>query len=142
MVGIIISGHGNFASGLYSSVKLIAGDQKNLELVDFLQEHTTDDLTNNLKAAMEKLQDLDGIIVFTDLPGGSPFKMAVETGLNFKNVKVLGGTNMPMLCEIAMARNFVEDVDMLVDMALNTGKDQVVKFELTKRKEETTEDGI
>ena len=35
-----------------------------------------------------------------------------------------------MLCEISMARTMIEDVDSLVGMALNTGKDQVVEFTL------------
>ncbi len=142
MVGIIISGHGKFATGLNSSVELIAGAQDNLQLVDFLQEDTLETLTIKLENAMKKLSDCNGIIVFTDLPGGSPFKTAVEVSINFDNVKVIGGTNMPMLCEIAMARNFIDDIDSLVNMAINTGKEQVVKFEQIKRKQEISDEGI
>lgn len=130
MVGIIVTGHGHFASGITSSLDLIAGPQKNYVVVDFEGGHSTDDLAANLKNAYETLHECDGIIVFADLPGGSPFKVAVEVGLNYPKVSVLGGTNLPMLCEIAMARGFMEDADALVTMALNTGKEQVVKFEM------------
>ncbi len=132
MIGIIVTGHGNFASGLTSSVDLIAGPQSNYVAVDFVAEHTTEDLENNLKAAMDSLVDCDGILVLSDLPGGSPFKTAVVCGQSLEKIEVVAGTNLPMLCEVAMARNFVEDLTMLTDMALNTGRDQVVKFELKK----------
>lgn len=130
MVGLIVTGHGHFATGLTSSLDLIAGPQKNYVAVDFEQNHTTEDLEANLKAAFETLKDCDGIIVFSDLPGGSPFKVAVTVGLAYNNVNVLAGTNLPMLCEIAMARGFIEDANSLTEMAINTGKDQVVKFEM------------
>ena len=38
MVGLIISGHGNFASGLRTSLKLIAGEASNIEYVDFIEQ--------------------------------------------------------------------------------------------------------
>lgn len=130
MVGIVVTGHGHFASGVTSALDLIAGPQKAYQAVDFESTHSTDDLANNLEKAFGALNECDGIIVFADLPGGSPFKVAVEKGLSFPKVTVLGGTNLPMLCEIAMARSFIEDADTLVGMALNTGKEQVVKFEM------------
>ena len=143
MVGILVTGHGNFATGLTSSVKLIAGMPDKYEAVDFLESYGVDELAAKLSEAMDRLSDCEGILVFSDLAGGSPFKTAVEVGLTKQNrVEVLGGTNLGMLIEIGMARGFVEDMDTLVNMALNTGKDQVVRFELVKRQEVVDEDGI
>ena len=143
MVGILVTGHGNFATGLTSSVKLIAGMPDKYEVVDFLESYGVDELAAKLSEAMDRLSDCEGILVFSDLAGGSPFKTAVEVGLTKQNrVEVLGGTNLGMLIEIGMARGFVEDMDTLVNMALNTGKDQVVRFELVKRQEVVDEDGI
>ena len=130
MLGIIVTGHGHFATGLTSSLDLIAGPQKEYVAVDFEQSDSTDELEKKLRTAFETLKDSNGIIVFSDLPGGSPFKTAATVALEYQNVHVLGGTNLPMLCEIAMARTMIEDVDSLVSMALNTGKDQVVEFTL------------
>ena len=130
MLGIIVTGHGHFATGLTSSLDLIAGPQKEYVAVDFEQSDSTDDLEKKLRTAFETLKDSNGIIVFADLPGGSPFKTAAIIAREYQNVHVLGGTNLPMLCEISMARTMIEDVDSLVGMALNTGKDQVVEFTL------------
>ncbi len=142
MIGLIITGHGNFGTGLTSSVNLIGGEQANYVAVDFLAEYSTDDLDRELRKAMDSLSECDGIIVMSDLPGGSPFKTAVVCGQDYKNVRVIAGTNLPMICEIAMARTFIEDIDSLVDMALNTGKDQIVKFEMKKPAQEEASDGI
>ena len=63
MVGIIVTGHGRFASGLTSSIDLIAGPQEKYVAVNFEQE--VDQLTADLTNAIESLQDCDGIIVFS-----------------------------------------------------------------------------
>lgn len=145
MIGIIVTGHGNFASGLTSSVKLIAGMPENYEAVDFVQEHSVADLEANLVKAIDKLKDCeDGILIFTDLVGGSPFKTAVELSLKREEkIAVLSGTNLGMLMEISLSRSFIEDVDQLAQNAVNIGKEQVIRYEF-KRVVDTDdfEDGI
>ena len=47
------------------------------------------------------------------------------------NVSVLAGTNLPMLIEINGARAFMDDAEMLVNMALSTGKEQIARLELS-----------
>ena len=53
MVGLLITGHGHFATGLGSSLRLITGNTENIVYVDFEENHSTDTLTENLnKGAM------------------------------------------------------------------------------------------
>jgi len=47
-----------------------------------------------------------------------------------------------MLVEVAMGRKFIEDLETLTNMALNTGKDQVVRFELKEVEQVESSDGI
>lgn len=129
MVGMILTGHGNFASGLYSSLKLIAGEQKDFIVVDF-DGNGTEKIEADIKNALDTLKECEGIIVFSDLAGGCPFKTAVVISQDYKNVKVLAGTNLPMLCEIALTRTMVNDIDSLVNTALSVGKDGVQEFVL------------
>lgn len=126
MVGIIITGHGRFAAGMASAIELIAGTQENCEIVNF--EHEVDELTQDLDTAFENLKACDGVIVFADLAGGSPFKTAVIEAQKYANVDVVAGTNLPMLAEIAVARTMGMDKDTLVNMALQTGKEQILTF--------------
>lgn len=144
MIGIIVTGHGNFGTGVSSSVKLIAGTPEHYEAIDFVQEDSVEDLERKLMDAVKKLNECDSIIIFTDLVGGSPFKTAVEVSMKSETkIIVLGGTNLGMLIETSMARGFMEDVDALADMAVNTGKDQVIKYVYTERIDQSDcEDGI
>lgn len=142
MIGLIVTGHGHFGSGLTSSLNLIAGEQEAYKYVDFVQEYSVEDLERELNKAMDELKDCEGIIVLSDLPGGSPFKTSVICGTPRGNVEVVAGTNLPMLVEISMARKFIEDLESLTNMALNTGKDQVVKYEFKPVEYVEPEDGI
>ena len=143
MIGIIVTGHGNFATGLTSSLNLIAGVAENYVAVDFLAEQSVEDLSSNLNKAMDSLSNCEGILVFSDLAGGSPFKTSVEVMMTRNDkVEVLAGTNLAMLIEISMARAFVEGLQDLTDMAINTGKDQILKYAFVQRVEESDEDGI
>ena len=143
MIGLVVTGHGNFGSGLTSSLNLIAGPQENYKYVDFVQEFSVEDLAAELTKAMDELKDCEGILVFSDIAGGSPFKTAVEVGFPRGNVNVVAGTNLSMMIEISMARKIPGlDLDMLTDMALSTGKNQVMKYEFVKVVQEASDDGI
>ncbi len=143
MIGIIVTGHGNFATGLTSSVQLIAGNPEHYVAVDFLESNSSEDLANKINEAIDSLSDCDGILIFSDLLGGSPFKTAVEIKMARKEkIEVLSGTNLGMIIESSMARNFIEDVTTLANSTVSTGKDQVYCYEFTARKADESEDGI
>lgn len=142
MIGLLVTGHGNFGSGLTSSLNLIAGEQEHYQFVDFTKE--VDELREDLTNAMDALKDCEGILVLSDLVGGSPFKTAVEVGFPRGNVEVVGGTNLPMLVEISMTRKFMSDMSVkeLADAAVNTGKDQIVRYEFKPIEQVISDDGI
>lgn len=143
MIGIIISGHGNFATGLRSSLNLIAGNPANVEYVDFVESDTIETLREKYINAINNLGDCNDILALTDLTGGSPFKTLVELKTEIeKSLEVIGGTNLPMILEITMAKDFIEDLSMLSGTALEVGKTGIVKFELLERVEVECEDGI
>lgn len=143
MIGIIISGHGNFATGIFSSLNLIAGTPANVEYVDFVESDSIDTLKEKYINAVNNLGNCDSILALADLTGGSPFKTLVElkTEINVP-MEVIGGCNLPMMLELSMAKDFLDDLHMLADTALEVGKNGIVKFELIERVEETCEDGI
>ena len=78
MLGLLVTGHGHFATGLNSSLELIAGAQPNVALVDFEADHSIEVLKDNLTKALDSLKEYDGVLVLSDLPGGSPFKTALS----------------------------------------------------------------
>lgn len=132
MIGLLITGHGNFATGITTSVNLIAGKQSCYETVDFLTSYSIVDLENELTKAMDNLKDCEGIIVMSDLGGGSPFKSSATIGRNYKDVRVIGGANLPMVLETVIARSLENDIDALADVAVNAGKAQIMSFKVPK----------
>lgn len=143
MIGLIISGHGNFASGLRTSLKLIAGEPCNIEYVDFEATDSIEDLRKKYYASIENLNNCSSILAFSDLAGGSPFKTLVEVKTEIeKPMEVIGGTNLPMLLEISMTKDIIDDLNSLAESAIEIGKNGVVKFELLIHEDEEIEDGI
>lgn len=144
MVGLLVTGHGHFATGLGSALQLIAGSADNLAFVDFEADHSTDTLKENLGKALDGLKDCDGVLVLSDLTGGSPFKMAVECKFERpdQNIEVVSGTNLSMLVEgFVMMGAYTSPLDM-AEALITAGKNYIVRFELEEHKDVEEEDGI
>lgn len=142
MIGLIVTGHGHFATGLTTSLHLIAGDPKDYVAVDFEETDSVEDLEKKLNEAMDSLKHCEAILVLSDLAGGSPFKTSVEIGFPKGNVEVVAGTNLGMLVEINLTRSFVSDVKELANSAVNVGKDQVIRYEFKPVQQVEITDGI
>lgn len=142
MIGLLVTGHANFGTGITSSVNLIAGEQEAYQAVDFLPTYSTEDLTREITKALDELKDCEGVIIFTDLMGGTPFNVSAQIGHGKENIRIVAGTNLPMLVEIVMSRKFMDNMDELVDSVLETGKEQVTKYEFKQVVQEASDDGI
>ena len=142
MIGLLVTGHANFGSGMTSSVNLIAGEQEAYKYVDFLPTYSTEDLTVEITKALDELKDCEGVLIFTDLMGGTPFNVSAQLGHGKDNIRIVAGTNLPMLVELVMSRKFKDDLDGLVESILETGKEQITKYEFKQVVQEASGDGI
>ena len=144
MIGIVVTGHGLFAEGMHSSAVMIAGENENIKYVCFKDGMGLEELAEKLNAAYTELAGCDGIVVLSDLPGGSPFKTAVECAVANpdKKVEVLAGTNLPMIVTAVTMLEDEEDPTSFAEELLETGKEFMVRFALAAREEEEEEDGI
>lgn len=133
MTGIILVGHGYFASGLASSIKLIAGEQENFIPIDFVQELTMEMLDEEIKNAFNELKDCKNVIIFTDILGGTPFKTAAKY-VNDK-VKLIASSNLPMVIEASLSRDLHDDLNKFIQEIINSSKEQIREFVI-----QTTED--
>ncbi|MBD3949070.1 PTS sugar transporter subunit IIA [Tuanshanicoccus lijuaniae] len=103
MVKIIMTGHGHYSTGILSSLHLIAGEQENVEAVDFTASMSSDDVKTALKNAIEAA---DTVLVLCDLLGGTPFNVASQLMGEYpdKAMNVLSGMNLAMVMEAVFAR--------------------------------------
>ena len=120
MIGLVVTGHGLFAQGMQSSAKMIAGENEHIKYVCFEEGMGLEDLAAKLNAAYAELSDCDGIVVLSDLPGGSPFRTAVESAMTLpeKQIIVLSGTNLPMIITAATMASFSDDAVAMADELL------------------------
>ena len=132
MNGLIITGHGSFASGLQTSVKLIAGEQLNIEYVDFVESDSVADLEKKLNGALNRMEVAEGVLFLCDLVGGSPFKTAVTLSVQRPNAAVIGGANLAMIIETAIMKDNLP-IEELKIMAVNSGKEGIKAFETKTR---------
>ena len=145
MIGLVVTGHGHFADGLHTSARMIAGENELVRYVNFEDGMSTETLAEKLNEAYAELAKCDGIVVLSDLPGGSPFRTAVESSMTLpdKKIIVLSGTNLPMIITAATMASFSDDAESMAEELLFEGKDNVVRFALAERAEaEEEEDGI
>uniref|UniRef100_UPI0006CF2B99 PTS sugar transporter subunit IIA domain-containing protein n=1 Tax=Clostridium sp. NkU-1 TaxID=1095009 RepID=UPI0006CF2B99 len=131
MIGIIVTGHGEFASGLTSGLKLLAGETECYEAVDFKAEDSTELLTENLRSAIQRLKDCEAVAVLADLTGGSPFNMASRLKMSgiHENMEVVGGISLPLVLHAYMSRAMFSDIRELLDASLEMGKQHMMYFQ-------------
>ena len=77
MVGCILTGHGEFASGLGSAVEMIAGPQDNLTVVTFRESEAGDYADRIAVAITDSVAKYGNTVVYCDLMGGTPFNQAM-----------------------------------------------------------------
>lgn len=96
---IIITGHGHFATGLQSTIELLAGPQAQLKYVDFTNGMSESDLHDEL---LKNTPQDEPVLFFCDLLGGTPFKQAVTitTEITPDNAVVVG-CNVGSLLEVS-----------------------------------------
>lgn len=142
MNGIIIIGHGNFGSGLSSTLELIAGKQDFVKFGDFTSDKSPEVFKSEVRVELEKLKNKNKIYFFTDVVGGTPFKVACELKLEDDRIEVFYGTNMAMIIETCMNTQFGIELDN--ESITKIGKSNIDSFKLGKKKheEEVTEEGI
>ena len=76
MVGIILASHGEFATGIMQSGKMIFGEQENVKAVTLMPSEAPDDVKAKMKDAIASFDNQDEVLFLVDLWGGTPFNQA------------------------------------------------------------------
>lgn len=123
MIGVLIVTHGNFGKELLKSAELIIGEQENVEAIGFNHGDNVDELYSKVNKFIKKLDKGEGVLVFTDLFGGSPSN---ATAINMKDLRFesISGVNLPMLIEALDIRTR-SSLEEIVDMIIQVGVDGI-----------------
>ena len=71
MIGLVVTGHGHFADGIHTSAQMIAGENDYVRYINFEEGMTPEQLAEKFNAAFDEFKSCDGVVVLSDLPGGS-----------------------------------------------------------------------
>ena len=144
MTGIIITGHGTFASGLSANVKMLAGNSIELTALDFTDQKPPEVLEEEIAVAIEKYDSSSVIIILTDIMGGTPYMKASALSVRNPKVRVISGANAPLLLDLVirnMSGTDAEDPDELAESLLKTGEEALTIFRYEPAENGGPEDG-
>lgn len=104
MIGIVIVAHGGLAREYLSAVEHVVGPQSGIVAVSIEDDHDRAAKTIEIRDAADQVDDGRGVIVVTDLFGGSPSNLSVPA-CAAKDRTILYGANLPMLVKLAKSRH-------------------------------------
>jgi PTS system mannose-specific IIA component len=99
MIGVLITTHGNLGSELIKAAELIRGSLKGVVHVSIDQTKGVEELQKEISAAINKLDRGQGVLILTDLFGGTPSNISLSF-LKKGKVEVITGVNLPMLLKL------------------------------------------
>ncbi|MEI7640110.1 MAG: PTS sugar transporter subunit IIA [bacterium] len=102
MVGIVIASHHTLALALKETLEMIIGITDNVAALSLEKTETIEAFAERLKALVKEKETGEGVIIFTDMFGGTPCNAALLSFEKDEKVKVLAGFNLPILIEAAM----------------------------------------
>jgi PTS system mannose-specific IIA component len=99
MIGVLITTHGNLGSELIKAAELIRGSLKGIVHVSVDQTKGVEDLKREISTGIKKLDQGQGVLILTDLFGGTPSNISLSF-LKEGKVEVITGVNLPMLLKL------------------------------------------
>ena len=123
---LILMSHGNLASALIESAKMILGDlpKDDYDVIHLHTDNTFAQIENQLKILLDKFGN-NQILIMTDLYGGTPFNIASKFYRKNDNICLISGMNLDMVIEY-FASDVHDDVNKLINDIISVSKDSIV----------------
>lgn len=103
MVGLVVVCHGDMGTELLKAVEMIVGKIDAALSVNVKQDSAPETLREEIQAAIKKVDRKNGVMVFTDMFGGTPSNIALA--FLGSGVEVVTGVNLSMLIKFANHRD-------------------------------------
>jgi len=103
MIGLVLVTHGHLATEFRSALEHVVGPQKQLETVTIGPDDDVEQARKDIVAAVQRVDNGEGVVILTDMFGGTPSNLAISV-MSQPKVEVLAGINLPMLIKLAKVR--------------------------------------
>jgi len=105
MIGGVIVSHGKLAEELLNAVMIILGEAPNIEAISIGWYDDVEESKKKISQSIKKVDQKNGVIIFTDMFGGTPSNLSFSF-LAENKVEIITGVNMPMLIKfVSLQRN-------------------------------------
>jgi PTS system mannose-specific IIA component len=103
MIGLIVAAHFNLAREMVAATELIVGKQKQFAYVDIFPDEDVEAIKGRIVSAIKATSAGDGVIILTDMFGGTPSNISLSF-LEEGKIEVVAGVNLPMLIKLTTYR--------------------------------------
>lgn len=110
MIGLVLVTHGRLATEFVTAMEHVVGPQTAIEAICIGPEDDMEARRADIAAAIGKVDSGSGVIVLTDLFGGTPSNLAISL-MEVGRVEVIAGINLPMLIRLESARRRMKVVE-------------------------------
>jgi mannose PTS system EIIA component len=104
MIGMVLVTHGRLACEFRAALEHVVGPQQQLNVITIDPDDDMDGRRQDIMDAIHHVDTGEGVVVLTDMFGGTPSNLAISA-MNGSNVEVVAGINLPMLIKLASVRD-------------------------------------
>ena len=120
MIGLVIVTHGRLAEEFVAAMEHVVGPQTGVTAICIGPDDDMERRRRDILRACGEVDDGGGVILLTDMFGGTPSNLAISV-MEQTHAEVIAGLNLPMLIKLASLRE-VESLDACVEHAQEAGK--------------------
>jgi PTS system mannose-specific IIA component len=103
MIGLVLATHGSLGEALIQSMNIILGEQEQVEPLSLQVEDDIEEANRRLSEAVDNADSGDGVLILTDMLGGTPSNLSLAL-LSRPGIEVVSGVNLPMLLKATQTR--------------------------------------
>jgi PTS system mannose-specific IIA component len=120
MIGIVLVTHGQLATAFRAALEHVVGPQDQIATISIGPEDDIEQRRKDILSAVAQVEKGEGVVVLTDMFGGTPSNLAISV-MNGAHVEVVAGINLPMLIKLASVRETVS-LEQAVVQAQDAGR--------------------
>lgn len=120
MIGMVLVTHGRLAEEFVAATEHVVGPQDQVRAISIGPDDDMEQRRNDIIKAVSEVESGKGVILLTDMFGGTPSNLAISI-MDKANVEVIAGINLPMLIKLASVRG-QDDMKKAVSAAQESGR--------------------
>lgn len=124
MIGLVIVAHGGLAVELLRAAEHVVGPLERAEAIGLGPKDDLAERRSEIEAAVLRVDAGAGVVILTDLFGGTPSNLAIATRGRLKGVDIVTGANLPMMVKLAKSRGL--DRRAAVAAAVDAGRRHII----------------